>query len=256
MQVRKQHILPEAHYNPTSPAGVTGPPSDSERRAYITKLLPSLPVNEAYFTLPYESFQPPLYYLVTGLLAHLVPANPQTILYLGRMVAILLGAATVYFCWLTTRELAPRAPTWAIAAAGMVALLPSFSFDSAHASNDSMVNLTATAAFYVWTRGLRHPEFDRQLWGAGVMLGLTLLSKLTALALIPRLALVIVFRVFQARPRTLGWSNWLKRALYMTVGATASALLVSGWWFVRNAFIYGEPTGNGRRATFLGREVH
>jgi len=56
-----------------------------------------------------------------------------------------------------------------------VALLPEFCFTNAHAANDSAVNLAATAAFYVWIRGLRHPEFDRRLFGAGAMLGLAFL---------------------------------------------------------------------------------
>jgi len=250
MQVRKQHILPEVHYAPSNAVGVIGPPSDLETRDYIAKLLPKLPVNEAYFILPYESFQPPLYYLAAGLLVHLVPPNPQTILYLGRVLAILFGAATVYFCWLTTKELAPLAPIWAIATTGVVALLPSFCFDSAHASNDSLVDLTATAAFYVWIRGLRHPEFDRRLLGAGAMVGLALLSKLTAVALIPGLALAILFRMFQVRPSAEGWSNWLKRASYMIAGAIAGAVLVCGWWFVRNICTYGEPTGTAAGLRF------
>jgi 4-amino-4-deoxy-L-arabinose transferase-like glycosyltransferase len=158
-------------------------------------------------------------------------------------VAILLGAASVYFCWLATRELAPRAPIWAIASAGTVALLPEFCFTNAHAANDSAVNLAATAAFYVWIRGLRHPEFDRRLFGAGAMLGLAFLCKLTAAVLVPGLVLVILFRMFQARPSALGWSNWLKRALSMIAGAALGTVLVCGWWFVRNIFTYGEPSG-------------
>jgi 4-amino-4-deoxy-L-arabinose transferase-like glycosyltransferase len=252
MQVRKQYILPEIHYLPSNPGReIPGPPGDPETRAYIAKLLPKLPVNEQYFPVPYESFQPPLYYLAAGLVAQLVPPDPQTVLYIGRLVAILFGAATVYFCWLTTRELAPQAPMWAIASAGVVALLPQFCFNSAHASNDSTVNLTATAAFYVWIRGVRHPEFDRRLLGAGAMLGLALLSKLTAVALIPGLALVIIFRMFQARPSTSGVGNWVKRGLYMIVGATLGTALVCGWWFLRNVFTYGEPAGTAAALRFF-----
>src|SRR4030095_3518441 len=98
---------------------------------------------------------------------------------------------------------------WAIASGGVVALLPSLCFDSAHVSNDSTAQLTTTAAFYVWIRGLRHPEFDRRLLGAGAMLGLSLLSKLTAVALIPGLAFVILFRMFQVRPSTSCLGHWL-----------------------------------------------
>jgi 4-amino-4-deoxy-L-arabinose transferase-like glycosyltransferase len=244
MQLRKQHMVPEVHFGPSSPAAVqTSPPPDTETRAYVAKLLSKLPVQDQHFLVPYESFQPPLYYLTAGLIALVVPSHPEAVLYIGRLVAVLIGATTVYFCWLTTRELIPKAPMWAIASAGVVALLPSFCFDNAHASNDSMINLTATAAFYVWIRGLRHPEFDRRLFGAGALLGLALLSKLTAVALIPGLGLVILFRMFQVHPSAEGLGNWLKRGLYIIAGATLSTVAVCGWWFVRNFFTYGEFTG-------------
>lgn len=172
-----------------------------------------------------------------------LPSDPRTVLYIGRVVALLVGAATVYLCWLTTTQLAPQAPIWAIASAGVVALLPQFCFNSAHASNDSAVDMAATAAFYVWIRGLRDLEFDRRLFGAGAMVGLALLSKLTALALLPGLVLVVLFRIFQVDPHILGLRNWLRRGFNMVLGATSGVVLVCGWWFVRNAFSYGEPTG-------------
>jgi len=75
------------------------------------------------------------------------------------------------------------------------------------------------------------------------MLGLAFLCKLTAAVLIPGLALVVLFRIFQVRPSALGWSNWLKRAPSMVAGATLGTLLVCGWWFIRNIFTYGEPSG-------------
>jgi 4-amino-4-deoxy-L-arabinose transferase-like glycosyltransferase len=255
MQVRKQHILPEIHYVGGNTASeIARPTGDSETVAYIAKLRQKLPVNDEYVLVPDESWQPPLYYLAAGLITQVIPPRPQTVLYIGRLLAILFGAATVYFCWLTTRELAPQAPIWAIASAGVVALLPQFCFSSAHVSNDSTVTLTATAAFYVWFRGLRHPEFDLRLFGAGAMLGLAILSKLTAVALIPGLALVILFRMFQVRPGEAGCGNWLKRSLYMIAGATLGTVLVCGWWFGRNVFTYGEPTGTAETLrSFAGR---
>lgn len=244
MQVRKEHKLPEVHFVAGNRSGeIIGSPSDAETRAYILKRRSKLPVNDEYVALPYKSVQPPLYYVAAGLVAQLAPPDPRTVLYVGRLVAILFGAASVYFCWLAIRELVPEAPIWAIISAGTVALLPEFCFTNAHAANDSAVNLAATAAFYVWIRGLRHPEFDRHLFGAGAMLGLAFLCKLTAAVLIPGLALVIVFRIFQTRPGALGWGNWLKRALSLVAGAALGTVLVCGWWFMRNVFTYGEPSG-------------
>jgi hypothetical protein len=75
------------------------------------------------------------------------------------------------------------------------------------------------------------------------MLGLAFLCKLTAGVLVPGLALVILFRMFQAHPSVLGWSNWLKRALSMVAGGALGTVLVCGWWFIRNVFTYGEPSG-------------
>jgi 4-amino-4-deoxy-L-arabinose transferase-like glycosyltransferase len=252
MQVRNQYILPEIHYATTNHIGeISGPPVDPETVGYVTKLLPKLPVTEQYFVVPYESFQPPLYYVAAGLVAHLFPPRPEVVLYVGRFLAVLFGAATVYFCWLTTRELAPQAHGWAVASAGVVALLPQFCFNNAHASNDSTVGLTATAAFYVWIRGLRNPDFDRRLLLASAMLGFALLAKLTAVALIPGFALVLAFRIFQVRPSVLGLANWLKRGLSMIMGATVSAVLVCGWWFLRNFFTYGEPSGTSAALRFF-----
>jgi 4-amino-4-deoxy-L-arabinose transferase-like glycosyltransferase len=252
MQVRQQYKLPEVHFAPGNPPRQLGcSPRSSEIRAYVAKLLPRLPVNDAWIALPYKSVQPPLYYVATGLAAELVRPKPRTVLYVARVVAIFFGAASVYFCWLTARELVPQSPGWATASAGAVALMPEFCFTNAHVGNDSAVNLAATIAFYVWVRGLRHPEFDRRLFGAGAMLGLALLSKLTAVVLIPGLALVILFRMFQIRPSKLGLGKWLKRSGSMIAGATIGALLVSGWWFVRNVFVYGEPSGTRAEARIV-----
>src|SRR5215469_12273589 len=129
MQVRKEHRLPEVHFVPGSRAGeIIGSPSDAETRAYILKRRSKLPVNDEYVALPYKSVQPPLYYVAAGLVAQLVPPDPRPVLYVGRLVAILFGAASVYFCWLAIRELAPRAPMWAFASAGAGRVAPRILF--------------------------------------------------------------------------------------------------------------------------------
>jgi 4-amino-4-deoxy-L-arabinose transferase-like glycosyltransferase len=253
MQVREQHTLPQVHYAlGNSVIKIASSSGDSD--TYVANLLSTLPVNDEYVQLPYKSVQPPLYYLAAGLAAQLAPAIPQVVVYIGRLVAVLFGVGTVYFCWLATRELIPGAPILAIASAGVVALLPEICFTSAHAANDSAINLSATAAFYVWIRGLRHPEFDPYLFGAGAMLGLAFLSKLTAGVLIPGLVLLVIFRMFQARPSVTGFHNWLKRCLYMSAGAILGLILVSGWWFVRNVFVYGEPSGTALEVRMVSGE--
>src|SRR5205814_817857 len=137
---------------------------------------------DPYILSPYEGVQPPLFYLAAGLASQLVPPDPVAVLYASRLVAALFGAGTVYFCWAATRQLAPGAPHWAVAVAGVVLLLPQFCFNSASAANDSAANCASAAAFYFWFRGLRQPDYDRLMLRAGAAVGLAILAKLTALA--------------------------------------------------------------------------
>lgn len=107
MQVRKQHMLPEIHLHrsPNTGGEIIWPPGDPQTAAYIANVRSQLPVNDEYVIIPYKSVQPPLYYIIAGLVAHIAPPDPQTVMYIGSLVAILLGPATVYCCWLTTREI-------------------------------------------------------------------------------------------------------------------------------------------------------
>jgi 4-amino-4-deoxy-L-arabinose transferase-like glycosyltransferase len=244
IQVRKQHILPEIHYEFETNTGgaVVGNPGDQAARDYALSL--GIGVGRPRLLIPYESMQPPLYYVAAGLVSQVAPPDPPVVLYLSRLVAVLFGAGAVYFCWAAVRVLAPQAAMWAVASAGAMALLPQFCFNSATAANDSALNFAATASFYVWFKGLRQPEYDSWMLRAGALLGLAVLAKLTAVALAPGLALVILFRAFQSAPSASLWRERLRRGLRMAVGAIGATLFVCGWWLLRNMLIYGEPSGS------------
>jgi 4-amino-4-deoxy-L-arabinose transferase-like glycosyltransferase len=225
---------------------LAGPLPDAETRDYAI----AQGITGEFELLPYEAMQPPLYYLTAGSIAYLAPPDPQTVLYLGRIVAAFFGALTVYFCWAAIRELAPQEHLWAVAGAGLVALLPQFCSNSASLNNDSAAGFAAAAAFYIWIRGLRNPNFDRWMLGAGAIMGICLLAKLTTLVFLPGLALVVLFRAFQvpAQPdiRSARFASGLRKA----AGAAAALVLVCGWWFVRNIFVYGEISGSEETIRF------
>jgi len=258
MQVRKDNMLPEVHFDfAADHAGRVVTTPDQDTVAYAISLGQSLP----YKLLPVESSHPPFYYIVAGLTAHILSPEPQNVLYVSRVVTAVFAALTIYFIWAAVRELAPNDPMWAACVSGMVALLPQFSFNSASVNNDSAINMAAAASFFIWTKALRNPAYDRWMLRAGALMGLCILSKLNGLALLPGLGLVILFRTFQtslvsfASPAVLscqaskGRQLWraslprLKRGLSMVAGATLSCLLVCGWWLLRNYMVYGEPTG-------------
>ena len=244
LQVRNQHILPEVHFRfDQDPAGiVANTPVDDAARDYAIHLGYSRP---PLLLWPYEGRQPPLYYIVAGLVARIVPADPAAVLYAGRGVAALFGALAVYYCWATTRQLAPCSPRLALAVGGFVALLPQFCCDSAAASNDSTINWLSAASFYVWCRGLREPRYDPWLLRAGALFGLAILAKLSALALLPGLVFVVLFRSRQGVVGSgRGLRQWLRQIPPLGLSVAGAALAVCGWWLARNALIYGEPTGS------------
>jgi 4-amino-4-deoxy-L-arabinose transferase-like glycosyltransferase len=238
LQVRNYGILPEVHYDfsRVKTGQVVNTPVDQDVVTYTR----SHGLTVQSYLDPNESTQPPLYYLLLGTLTRPLPPDPPVILYTGRLVNALLGALLVFVCYAAVRELAPDAPIWALAVAGAIALLPQFSFNRASVSNDTLVNLLAMTAFYLWIRSLKDPKFDRWMLASGTVVALALLTRLNAVALLPGLAMVFLFRVFQEQGSHLAR---LKRAGIMAAALTVTILGLFGWWLVRNMFVYGSLTG-------------
>jgi 4-amino-4-deoxy-L-arabinose transferase-like glycosyltransferase len=245
METRNKRMLPEIHFDfSKNPFGdLRGDPGDAAVREYATQHNQGVSLRLT----PYENSQPPLYFMITGPVAMLLPSDPQIILYVSRLISALFGAGTVFFCWAAMRELTPGQPMWAVGVAAVIALLPEFCFNNARVGNDSLANCLGSAAFYVWFRGLRQPDYDRWMLRAGAVVGLAVLAKLTAMALIPGLALVVVFRAFQVAASERKWReklpNVMLKGMRMAAGAAGALLAVCGWWLVRNLIVYGDLTG-------------
>ncbi len=253
MAVRNGILLPEIHYDFSAGEGENSKPIGSPGDPSVRDYARQVGFTDEYNLIPYEAMQPPLYYLAAGLIAKLLPADPQAVLRLARLLSVLFGAATVYFCWAAVRQLAPRAPMWALASAGLIALVPQFCFNSATAANDSALNLGVAISFYLWIRALREPEFDPWMLKSGLVVGLTVLTKLTAVALLPGLAMIVLFRAFQVEQlehpgeSSSAWKArlpQLRRGIRMGAGAFLTVAAVSGWWFLRNIIVYGDPSGS------------
>jgi hypothetical protein len=85
----------------------------------------------------------------------------------------------------------------------------------------------------------------RAIW-IGVCLGLALLTKASAVLLIP---LVIAACIFHA---PCGAANWKHSAQSIVASMTAAAA-IAGWWYVRNTRLYGVPLITGTEQALIGR---
>ena len=153
-------------------------------------------------------------------------------LHVARLFSVFLGAAAVYAVYRTLRLLLP--PEDALLGSAFAAFLPQFVFISSSVSNDNAVN--ATAALVLWQLTALLVEGGRpnrtRLLKLGALLGLALLSKLSGLGLVGVAGLAIV------------WLAWRSRSVRLILDAAlwtaVPALLIAGWWYVRNWRLYGD----------------
>ncbi len=174
----------------------------------------------------YEFHQPPLYYL---LLAPIYLAAGGSLPAL-RLVSLAVGALAVVGVYLVGRRLFPAEPGIALGAAGVAAALPQNLAVLASVNNDALAEAVASGLLAWGVAGLT----GRRTWGwalaGGLLAGLGLLTKTTVY---PLVGLAVLLTLVPG-PKADGPGR-LK-----TFAAVAGlALLLGGWWFLRNAAVYG-----------------
>ena len=191
----------------------------------------------AFRSMPYESSQPPLYYVTAALWVAPLGEDRLTLMYAVRLLSVLFGVGAVFALWWAVRLLWPDRPFLQWAAPLALTLTPEFTFITSTITNDAAVLFFGALIFAVWAGGLRAAQGESRLslwkWGllAGAVTALGLLSKLTMAVTIPATAL---------------WLWWLAcgqgatlatrlRAFVMGAVTSAAAVIVGvGWWVVRN----------------------
>lgn len=173
-------------------------------------------------------------------------------IHLARFVNLIFGAVTVVATWLLARQVAPEWRWLAPVATALVAFNPQFLFISAAVSNDAAVAAWASLALWLLVGGLGH-GFDRRrsAW-TGLVIGLAILSKTSAIALLP-LALVAVGLNYPITQHTGVHSlppgrntHHATHDLFVSLTLILGVVFaISGWWFVRSALLYGDPLSIG-----------
>jgi 4-amino-4-deoxy-L-arabinose transferase-like glycosyltransferase len=182
--------------------------------------------------------------------------------HLARLVSIALGTLTVVGVFTVARRLL-RDERLALIATALVAFIPQFVYGTALINNDALAAASATWLLYAL---LRLMDDGRWRWAAlsGVLLGITLLSKIGMIAVLPIPALVLGLMYFLPQ-RHRSTEVISKSSLRLRVSVArlllgglliyGVALLIAGWWYARNFTLYGDPlmwrewqvlTGTGR----------
>jgi hypothetical protein len=165
---------------------------------------------------------------------------------LARLVSLIFGLVTIGATYGLAREAFPGHAFMAVAAAGVVALTPQFLFISGVVSNDSAAAATGALALLALARIIRLGPTPRRAVGAGLVLGLALLSKTSTLLLLPIALLALALGWWRKPPfeeqRRGDHGNrrlpWLEVLLMLGLAA-----LIGGWWYLRNWLLFDDPAG-------------
>lgn len=221
---------------------------------------------------------PPLYYAITGLLTSWVETSPElkpvrnpfaptgtlegganqfvhsdaeafpyqgTVLavHAARLVSAILGTMVVLATYHLGRLLFPQKYEVALGAMAINAFSPSFLFMSAVVNNDIMVTLFCSLSLLFSVRVILRRPGLKNLLVLGVSTGLALLSKYNALALLPVVAIAIGLAV----AKVLRQRRSLRLPLVGVAVLLTSAALVSSWWFLRSAALFGTPIARSEK---------
>ena len=194
---------------------------------------------------------------------------------IARLVSLLWGGITVLTTYLMALELSkgareqrsypfPTGRAFAAGAAALVAFNPQFIFIASAVSNDSAVSALCTLALWLMLRlVMRGISTCRLVW-LGLAMGLALLAKASALALLPVAVVAIAMAAWSNKeaPGTFGCdpSKFLlkKRRLEQTLKCRAPdgwtflkgciivfgiVAIIAGWWYILNWRLRGDPLG-------------
>lgn len=165
-------------------------------------------------------------------------------IYIMRLLGLVMGAVTVWAVFEAGKLIAPHRPVVGLLAAVLTAFNPMFLFISASVNNDTMVIMLNSVVILLSLQILRSGFDFRRSVLLAVLLGLATLTKLSALVLVPVIAIA---GLWVAR-RDKNWTG-----VFVLGGAMLIAWAsISGWWYLRNINLYGELFGTHTMAAVAG----
>jgi len=182
--------------------------------------------------------------------------NTALAAHLARFVSIALNALALWGVWQIARRIL-HDERLAVLALAIAAFVPQFVYGAATINNDALAAATTTWLVFALERWFDAPSLKRAT-ASGVMLGLTLLSKIGLIALLP--VPLVALGLYAARNTQHATRHWRQLILAALI-IYGLAFIIAGWWYVRNWQLYGDPlawrewqalTGAGRVPPTVG----
>lgn len=187
----------------------------------------------------WQMFQSPLYYLVSAPLYLLFSQffEPETVVKGMRIVPLVCGAAQVEISYRALRIVFPKREDLQVIGTVIGGLLPMNVYLSQAVGNEPLAGCLSATALVLGFKLNRSRLGSLPKWylaTLGLVLGLALLAKVTAVLLVPPLIFLLAY-VHSAGDQPV-------RRIALTITTVLGvALLVSGWYYLRNWIQLGKP---------------
>jgi 4-amino-4-deoxy-L-arabinose transferase-like glycosyltransferase len=161
--------------------------------------------------------------------------GPVLALHVVRLMTVALGTIALYAIYRAAERMFPSHHWMPLGIAAVVGFNPSFVFMCSTVHHDTLQAAIFSLTIWQCIQFLNGPGRRCDALFFGLLLGLAPLTKLSGLGLAP--VVVLAFLLKAQRQQT--WKRHLQQVLYTLI----IAALVSGWWFARNQWLYGDPLG-------------
>ena len=183
----------------------------------------------------WQMFQPPLFYIISALFYKFLAGyfSWETVFMTLRVFPLVCGAIQIELCWRALRYAFPGREDLQIVGTLVGGLLPMNLYISQVIGNEPLAGCLSAMVVVLIIRYLRLPSQHR--WPAfafmGLFLGLAMLTKVTAVLLVPPVLLAITYGGLTEHDRV---KQGLVAAFMRIAVVLGVAFLVSGWYYTRN----------------------
>jgi tetratricopeptide (TPR) repeat protein len=192
-------------------------------------------------TAGWSFFHPPLYYAWMAAVWNVFStADGAARLQIGTAVLAAAGLVHAAVAFAFVRRRHPGRPVLAAAAAGFVLFLPVQLYTAGYLGNEALHAVLASLSLLATIRLVERPTAARASV-LGLLLGLAMLTKFTALAIVAGTLASVVFVSIGRSDLYGGIRGDLRSGIRLSLLAGAVAVAVCGWFYVRNLEVYGTP---------------
>jgi tetratricopeptide (TPR) repeat protein len=189
----------------------------------------------------WQMFQPPLFYLLSAIIYKfcLTFFSLETVFGMLRILPLLCGIAQVELCYRALRYVYPEREDLQALGTVIGGLLPMNIYISQVVGNEPLAGFLTGVVMVLALRFLSFSSLRSKgyFFLVGLVLGLALLTKMSAIAAIPSLVFFTGYKIYLNRGSAKRPTLVVVERISLVLGV---AFLVSGWYCIRNYVEFGK----------------